>query len=66
LPENETSFNVSDQSWPILYTECDENTVQELRHITRQIANPFPHPIVEMEYPNPKFSAIIDPIAIWR
>jgi len=66
LPENETSFDGSDQSWPILYAECDANTVLELKQITRQIVKPFPYPLVERESSKPIFSAIIDPIAIWR
>ena len=56
---------INDEPWPIMYTTSDIDTIQQFKQIIRQMPRPFPCPILEIDEPH-TFSAIIDPLAIWR
>jgi hypothetical protein len=56
---------INDEPWPIMYATSDIDTIQQFKQIIRQTPRPFPCPILEIDEPH-TFSAIIDPLAIWR
>ena len=56
---------VTDEPWPIMYGKSDIDSIQQFKQIIRQMPRPFPCPILECDETN-IFSAVIDPLAIWR